>query len=622
MQTFELSKLQIDNQNIFQFANNLERYIFPLEIADEVFCNFVMKKSTKKFYDEIINPLMSSDSFNSRSEKKEIYALLYDLRFLESLKPDGKEIDKESFKNKISLFSSVYNYTTCAIQSKLSTLGRGFDTGDYFLSAENILKDCLEYGESKIYAIRRKSQEKLRDECALNVAKYFLYLCICEEISRIIGKDFNDDSIASQKSRWEFCVTFQHSKDLEPITKQVIDDLYKRYLEVCTDFDVSPKELEEFFNIYPEKMDDIFKYRMPIAFYENVYLSSSVQDSLIIQKRNLRLYSHCKEESGIYKDFEKYKDDFDNTEIFSDKLANVFYHFFVHGLYPPIFNFEYIFDDEGIVIKEKFFEDRKGKNILDLNVGKFFDVFEFKGFEIKEEKPIQKLDGTVLDRSVLFNKISRIENLIKEYEGKDFIPECDILRISNAIRLIKKDINEAFEKGISIDFYNDMEKSLSAMEGENRLIFSQYEAEFLKNGKMVEYSNSTKDENLIPDDLVAQYCEALPNQDDGIFNCSGKDISSEIDVKAIGLKEIIDKRYLIDLRQIREFVSKNSEDKELALLVRDSQKVLDIAEKAYQHDECLQSSFEWFQENEKKVIDGIEYFSHLNKVPSSYRIEA
>lgn len=631
MKPLNISYLKIDNQNIFQFSNDPERYLFPLEISDEVFCNYVSRDVYVTFCNEVLNSF-SEKYVDYISERNKINSISCDItRYLEDLKPVGKKITENSFRFKVKGFVANFNYFVDTCCSILASLGDKVSKEDYFLDDENIIDVCKSYGDAEIYKIRKRQQEKIIDGCAKDVSKYFSYLCIAEEIVSMEGENLSvrlAKEIADVRYAWEFLTLSNISNDCQFMDLS-LDVIYSSYMDVCRKYEIFPKEEDFFRGKYPSCMSDIFKYRVPVDFYENVYLILSDKEKENINSLSRNAYFSGDGEE-LLKIFKGHEDNFDKNEIKYDNIKQVFYYFLVNGYYPPTFSFECFFDDENnILIKERFFEDRLGRNFLDYNgVGRFFDIYDYhKAFNnsIESDKEFKNIEDSVFLESPdeLFRRIDRLKYLVSEYVGKEYIPICDINRLAQAILNIENDIKDEMKKNdgkISYSFFDKNRRALACMEEENRIAFLNYKNTFLDN--KIPYSDSTGEEDFGNDidANIARICESVSLCDEDVFDASGNEVSKTIDVKKIGIRKIINEKYLFDLKKIRAFVNKNSSNQELILLIRDAEKILDIASKGYHHDECLQSSFDWFEKTEPSIIDGIEYFIHLNKVPSSYKI--
>lgn len=630
MQDINISRLRIDNQNIFQFADSPERYLFSLEIADELFCNYVARKYYHLFCNEVLIPL-GDDFSKCVLERNRISSCRYDITScLEDLKPEGKRITDDRLRCKIRSFVSSFNYFVDLCCSVSCSLGKKVEKENFLLDDKKIESYCHDYGDIQIYKIRKKIQEDIISSCARDVARYFSFICIAEEIIKIEGENLSvgmAKEIASVRYEWELS-TLSPIEGAGLFIESSVHWIYSSYRDICRKYEIIPFEESFFRGKYPECMDDLFKYRMPLKFYKNVYRNLSNEEREEIQSISFEAYLH--DDGGtILEKFKGYEDDFDNEEIDYGTIKQVFYYFLVKGYYPPIFSFDCFFDDRNsIITKENFFEDRKGRNFLDFKgVGNFIDVYDFdKAFEQSHryEEGIKDFkEPILLDKEAeLVRLISSIKNLIAEYANEKYIPSCDITRLAQAVLRLEEEVKEELKKNngmVTLPFFSKNKNILLRMEEENRVAFLNYKNNF-SDGKT--FLNSTNKEDF-EDDInskVAEICENIPTYDESIFDSSGNEVSRMMEVKKTGVKKIIHEKYLLDLRRIRAFVDKNFSNPELALLITDAQRVLDIATNGYQHDECLQSLFEWFEKIEPSVIDGIEYFTHLNKVPASYKV--
>lgn len=630
MQDINVSQLKIDNQNVFQFANSPERYLFPLEIADELFCNYVARKYYSLFCDEVLIPL-GDDFSKCVLERNRISSCRYDITScLEDLKPEGKRITDDRLRCKIRSFVSSFNYFVDLCCSVSCSLGKKVEKENFLLDDKKIESYCHDYGDIQIYKIRKKIQEDIISSCARDVARYFSFICIAEEIIKIEGENLSvgmAKEIASVRYEWELS-TLSPIDGAGLFIESSLCWIYSFYRDICRKHEILPFEESFFRGKYPECMNDLFKYRMPLKFYKNVYKNLSNAEREEIHSISFDAYLYDEGEKILEK-FKGYEDNFDEEEIDYDDIKQVFYYFLVKGYYPPIFSFDCFFDDRNsIITKENFFEDRKGRNFLDFKgVGNFIDVYDFdKAFEQSHryEEGIKDFkEPILLDKEAeLVRLISSIKNLIAEYANEKYIPSCDITRLAQAVLRLEEEVKEELKKNngmVTLPFFSKNKNILLRMEEENRVAFLNYKNNF-SDGKT--FLNSTNKEDF-EDDInskVAEICENIPTYDESIFDSSGNEVSRMMEVKKTGVKKIIHEKYLLDLRRIRAFVDKNFSNPELALLITDAQRVLDIATNGYQHDECLQSLFEWFEKIEPSVIDGIEYFTHLNKVPASYKV--
>lgn len=631
MQDINVSQLKIDNQNVFQFANSPERYLFPLEIADELFCNYVARKYYSLFCDEVLIPL--EDNFPKNvSERNRISSCRYDITncCLEDLKPEGKRITYDRFRCKIRGFVASFNYFVDLCCSISCSLGKKVEKEKFFLDDKKIESYCRDYGDIQIYKIRKKIQEAIISSCAENVAKYFSFICIAEEIIKIEGENLSADiakEIASVRYEWELS-TLSPIDGAGLFIESSLCWIYSFYRDICRKHEILPFEESFFRGKYPECMNDLFKYRMPLKFYKNVYKNLSNAEREEIHSISFDAYLYDEGEKILEK-FKGYEDNFDEEEIDYDDIRQVFYCFLIKGYFPSIFSFDCFFDNENnIVMKEIFFEDRKGRNFFDFkSVGDFIDMYDFhEAFEQShryEEDIKNSKESILLDKEAeLMRLVGSIKNLIAEYANEKYIPTCNITRLTQAILRLEKEIREELKKNngmVTSTFFSKNKNILLRMEEENRIAFLNYKNNF--SDERI-FSNSIDKEDFEDgiNSKVAEICENIPAYDENIFDSSGNEVSRMMEVKKTGVKKMIHEKYLLDLRQIRDFVDKNFSNPELALLIIDAQRVLDIATNGYQHDECLQSLFEWFEKMEPIVIDGIEYFTHLNKVPASYRV--
>lgn len=630
MQSFVLSNLEIDNQNVFQFGNNPERYLFALEIADEVFCNCIARKAYRFFYDGVLSSI-EEDFSDCPSERGRINSLRYDMtRYLEGLKPYGKKITDGSFRYKVRGFVANFNYFVDTCCSILISLGKKIDKNDYFVDDEHIILSCEQYGDAGIYGVRKREQEKIIDSCGKDVAKYFKYLCIAEEIYKMEGENLSEEikkKIAFVRYEWEYS-TLLPVREAYSFINSSLDEIYSLYKDICLKYEIVSEPEDFFQGRYPESRDDIFKYRMPFNFYKNVYGNLSNEKKVELQVLSAEAY-FSGDGRRLMEKFEGHEDNFNGKEIDYGDLRQVFYQFMVKGYYPPVFSFECFFDDENnIQMREKFYEDRLDRDLFKFkSVGGFLSIYDCgRAFEEKEEPEKEKKEEPLLaeNEEELSRLIARIKGLISEYAGKEYIPVCDINRLTHAILGIEENIKEHLKENngkFTYSFFYKTKDALIRMEEENRVAFFGYKNKFSKEGK-IEFSDSTDEEDFGDniDSNVAKICEDSPVFDTEIFDSSGNEISQAMETKKTGVKKIISEKYISDLKRIRAFVKDNSTNQELVLLVRDAEKILDIATKGYQHNECLQSSFDWFEKNEPNVIDAIDYFLHLKKVPASYKM--
>lgn len=630
MQSFNLSSIAIDNQEIFRFSDSPDRYIFPLEIADEIFCNFISYKAYRHFCTSVLTDL-EQVLFSCYEERRKIEIIKCDIsRYLEELLPDGKRISKEQFEYKVRGFVTNFNYFVDVCCSILVSSGKRIDKEEYFLDDAPIIQKCIKHGEVLLSKEKKKNQEKIINFCVLNTARYFWFLCVAEEIFSIEGDNIDDNikiSVASIRYQWELGTLSCLSNSIF-LSDGTMRDIYETYCETCRKYELAPKLKEDFLNSYPKSLGHIFDFRMPVEFYESVFLNLSMEEKAKIQNKSIEAYVSG-DPCDLPDKFSQYSDGFNENELVYSELSRAFYHFLVNGYYPPTFDFECYFDKENeICIKEKFFKKRKGRDILEMNMGKLFDVFDYgttfdDAFGSSRKKKLECADSNVVDSQELFRIIERIKNLVVEYAGKEYIPSCDIARLSQAVLGIEKEIKEELEKNsdkkIPYDSFLKKKETLIKMEEENRISFLNYKNNSFEKK---EFSDSTDKEDFgnAIDASVAIICEKVPSFDDQIFDLSNNEVSLKMETKICGTREVIEKKYLLDLQQIRDFFNKNLENKELILLIRDAEKVLDIASNGYQHDECLKELFDWFEKHEPKVMDAVEYFCHLKKVPASYKI--
>lgn len=630
MQSFSLSSISIDNQEIFRFSGDSDRYIFPLELADEIFCNFISRKAYRYFCSSVLTDLEEKLS-SCYEERRKIEIIRCDIsRYLEELLPDGKTISREQFEYKVRGFVTNFNYFVDVCCSNLVSSGKKIDKEKYLLDDAHIIKKCVKHGEVLLSREKKKNQEKIINYCASNTTRYFWFLCVAEEIFSIEGDNIDDEIknlVASLRYQWEMGTLFCLPDGLF-LSDERMEDIYEDYCGTCRKYEITPKLKKDFQGLYPKSLGHILDYRMPVEFYESVFTNLPMEEKVKIQNRSFEAYA-----SGgpcdLLDEFSKYGNGFNDNELIYSELLRVFYHFLVNGYYPPTFDFECFFDEENeICIKEKFFKKRKGRDILEMNVGKLFDVFDYKTafedvFIPTQEKDLENKNSEVVDSRELFRIIERIKNLVVEYAGKEYIPSCDIARLSQAVLGIEKETKEELDKNldkkISYESFSTKRKALIKMEEENRISFLNYKN---NSSEKKEFSDSTGKEDFgdVIDDSVARICEEVPSFDDQIFDASNNEVSLKMETKIGGIREVIEKKYLLDLKQIRDFFNKNSENKELILLVRDAEKILNIASNGYQHDECLMEAFDWFEKHEPKVMDAVEYFCHLKKVPASYKV--
>lgn len=595
MKNYGLSSLKITNSNVFRYAYSLKRYIFPVEIAEEAFCNYVSHRE----YGKVEEFLKSKNEIFLKhySERDEINSAKRDFsRYLHEMYADDKRASVSSFEEKVHNFCIAHSYYIEKISIVFKSIEQEFNKDEYLLDWKDVSDACLNYGDKQIKKIDRASQEEIVLECAESVTKYFCLLCIVEELEDMgCITDEIKERIVKTKFSWESDISSGLTTGTD-FLDDGIRHLWRCYCNACKERGIDRKLLDDFKGKYPKGIEDIFAFNIPARFFEEEYANLSNIEQLEVRNKSINAYRN-NDDSEIRDILDRYQENYSKVPF--NGLMRFFAHFMVHKLYPPFLAFEREMNEEGEIFITSENVCKRGKNVLDSNVGEFFACYDYRrAFESKEEteKDITSFELCV-EADELKKLVRRVKLLISEFSDQPYIPPCDIVRLNQVVIGIEREIEEEERKRsgkVLYCFFEATKASLITMEEENRLAFLQYKNSYDEN-KEVSFSDST----------------SLEDFDSKIATIDTEEISTKEAslVLKSGMRELINTRFIQDLKKIREFVVDNNYE-------GDFKEILSIAEEAYKTDEIDVEKFHrWFEERLPDILDEISVlkFKNLNR---------
>lgn len=631
MQTFDLKNVSFDDSRVFSCVGNMDFYKCPWEIAEEVFCNYVIKIAFSKIFLEA-KKIINSKELMFTAEKEEANRILAELSSLcERNKAVGRLGGgrKWNSQNEASLFCGAFNWkvvSLCGVLSRISTL----EKDKFTIDESEVIEECFNYGRNFFSERWNEEQEKVIDGCLYITHSYFSCL---ERI--FILEDYQE---AKQKylNLLAKCIfVFEHyfftcGRYLEAVeAKEVTNSLQNELDGILKEYGIERNEsiaLDVLFEKY-----NIGKNHMGKDYFLHIFSNESPLENSKwdICFRKKFLGESSEKENDIFNFYletrEKYLSSLATREVVEEEIESIYFEIALSKNAPKRFYIENdCFDGNIISEQEKTFSERKGKDILAwIDESRSFYKFSMEDYEQKHFSRIEKIDLPIkyvgkaseqvkVENAAYFKeefedlerRAKSIENLCEEYKDKNFISQGEIKRVLSGLETLKKDIDFCFNhtRAGKKDI-DKIKKALISMDSSNRNAFWEAEEATRKCGVdekgedsyLEEYETIDKYKDSIEKDFIEEAGCSIYGED-------GEELSLEFDRRISGLKSVIDKRYLSELKIISGFLEKNKENSNLDELKKETEKCLEIARYAYAHDEHIESKFYYFEEAMKDLL--------------------
>lgn len=631
MQTFDLENVFFDDSRVFSCVGNMDFYKCPWEIAEEVFCNYVVKIAFSKIFLEA-KKIIDSRELMFTAEKEEANRILAELSSLcERNKAIGRLGGgrKWNSRNEASLFCAAFNWkvvSLCGVLSRISPL----EKDNFTIDESKIIEDCFNYGRNFFSERWNKKQDKIIDGCLFIVRSYFSCL------ERIFVLENHPEVKNKYLNLLAKCVfIFEHyfftcGRYLEAIEAKEVSDALLKELEAILSEHCIERNESVASDVLFEKYN-IGKNHMGKDYFIHIFSNESPLDNSKwdVCFRKKFLGESSKKENDIFNFYletrEKYLSSLAMREATEEEVESIYFEIALCKKVPKKFFIKNdCFDGNIISEQEKTFAERKGENILKwIDESRSFYSFSVEDYEQKHFPQKKKTNLHVkyvgkaseqvkIENTAYFKeefedlgrRVKSIENLCEEYKDKSFISQNEIKRVLSGLEALKKDIDFCFNhtRAEKKDI-DKIKKALISMDSSNRNAF--WEAEQITRRCGVD--EKEEDSYLEEHETIDKYKDSIEKDfieeaECSIYGEEGEELSLKFDRRISGLKSVITKRYLSELKIISGYLEKKKGDSNLDELKKETEKCLEIARYAYVHDEHIESKFCYLEEKMKDLL--------------------